>query len=589
MLKTLTQQCQQLNHKPREVQKQAIKWLESVWDSENTCKVLSMAVGAGKSHIAKTVAEYLAEKGLSSAIITPQNILIDQYVSDFEDINYFKGKAHYHCKHMGNCEDGLELAKLSKKDCPDCPYKDAKKRCYEDKFTIFNPISYYLLPKLKKVEGGYEQMYGVDTLIIDEVQSLPSMLRELCTIKLWWKDVKWEKGVSASLPKVTELLQDYSNKLTEYIIKPKITKKEKARLRRVQKKVDMMTDLLVKDSQYFICEEGVELHRKVRTRCLMIRPKYVPPSVYRNFFKNVRQVILMSGTMFRHIWEELGFRNVDYIDLPSPIPLERRKVFITNSVNLTAKASDYERFQTIKLLVQKIKQIVDELHPNENGVILLSYGLAEDLRPLLTEPHYLFMEGKETKKETLEEFKKGGDERMVAVLSGSYEGISLNNEMSRFTIIPKVTFQNIEDKVIKARLNDNQLNYALDAITTLIQATGRSTRNENDWSSTYILDSNFNHLYAQTRPHLPQYFKESLVWSDPTQRDLRLIERFRKLQLENGVENETIEITGRGNEERRLTVVAKLTSDEGSEIEETTKGDDGRSESPKSYRRIRLS
>jgi Rad3-related DNA helicase len=120
----------------------------------------------------------------------------------------------------------------------------------------------------------------------------------------------------------------------------------------------------------------------------------------------------------------------------------------------------------------------------------------------------------------------------VGIFSGSYEGISLNDDISRFTIIPKVLYPNLMDKVVNARMKEKPLDYQMQTITTIIQASGRSTRSEKDYSFTYILDSNFSSLYPRVSKHIPKYFKESLNFSTlPTEKHINLLNKFRNERM----------------------------------------------------------
>ncbi len=526
MLKTLYEEADKLGYQPRDVQVKAIEWLETVWNSPNICKVISSPVGSGKSLVAKTIASYVSKQDARCAIITTQNILVDQYEAEFNDLNSFKGKKNYYCKETeSTCEDGLEIAKLTKKPCPECPYNTSKQRCYDEGVSIYNTMSYFYLPKLKTTDSGLESLYEADTIIIDEFQSLAGMLRSLATIKIWWHDIQWEKGVSSSIPEIINLLRKYSSNLLFYISSP-MGKKDKLPLIQTQKKIDNMVYLLGKDSHYFICEESVEKYRGDLTNCLQIRPKYVPPAVFKNFFKLCERVVLMSGTAFPYMWQELGFKSVDYIDLPSPIPKDRRLVFITDSISINAKQDKLERWDMAQELALQIKYIVNEIHPDESGVVLLSYGLAEELKSLLSEKHFYHMD-KHTKKDKIDEFKQN-NKRRVGIFSGSYEGLSLNGDISRFTIIPKTTYPNLMDKVVKVRQDENPLNYALETIATIIQASGRSTRSEKDYSAIYILDKSFPKLYSRTRAYIPKYFKESVVFGLPEEKHINQFNEFRR-------------------------------------------------------------
>lgn len=513
MLKTLYEEAAILGYIPRDVQIKAVEWLQKVWESPNKCKILASPVGSGKSLVAYSLAKYLEKEGKTCAIITPQNILIDQYLKEFPSLNYFKGKKHYPCSLTETtCEDGIEISRITKKSCPDCPYRQAKDRCYQDSISLFNPMSYFSLSKTKKVDGGFELLYTPDTIIIDEVQSLPSMLRDLLTIKIWETDIKWERGISSSIPNLIKLLEKYLIKISSYIVNKNLEIKEKAKLLQTQRRVDILVEQIRENNTYFVCEERMDDYRGQPKKCLLIRPKYVPPNISRQFFKFSSHVIFMTGTAFPHIWQELGFNKVDYLELPSPIPKENRRVLSTNSVSLSFQTEEDKKESLVKEVAAQIKHIVTILHPDESGVILAPYSLADGLKQYLEEPFFLHMD-KKTKAKKIDHFLTK-EKRMVGIFSGSFEGLSLNDDISRFTIIPKVPFPSLTDKVIQIRRSENEMSYLLEAMTMIIQGSGRSTRSETDHSTIYILDTNFLKVYSKTRSLLPTYFKESLDFNN---------------------------------------------------------------------------
>lgn len=527
MIEILNEECKKLGYKPHNVQIEAVKWLSDVWESPNKCKVLSSPVGSGKSLLAKTITKYNDLKGLKTAIITPQNLLVDQYIYEFPELNYLKGKEHYTCElSQTSCAEGKELQRVLKKTCTDCPYELAKQRTYDENSTIFNSMSYYALPKVNTFLDFQEIDYDVDTIIVDEFQSLPSLLRQIITIKLWSHEIEWQKGISSSIPNVIILLQKYSQTLLKYIFNTNTELKERMKYSKLQKHVDYIAKQLTINSQYFICEETQEKNRGVPTDALVIRPKYVPPAISISFFKIAKRVILMSGTAFSNIWEELGFNKVDYLDLPSPIPVERRQIFVTNSITISSKLDKLERWDMLQSLAEQIKFIIKEFHSHENGVVLLPYNLAEEIKTLLAESYFIHM-NKSTKKDIIEKFKLG-QIYGVGVFSGSYEGLSLNDDISRFTIIPKTPYPNLMDNVVKIRMKERQLDYLLETISTIIQASGRSTRSEKDYSFTYILDSNFTSLYPRVKKYIPNYFKEALNFGLPKQNHKNLLNEFRR-------------------------------------------------------------
>ena len=57
--------------------------------------------------------------------------------------------------------------------------------------------------------------------------------------------------------------------------------------------------------------------------------------------------------------------------------------------------------------------------------------------------------------------------------------------------------------------------YTCEMLRTLVQASGRSTRSEEDYSVTYILDSAFGYIIQSNKGLLSQQFLNRIIWNAP--------------------------------------------------------------------------
>jgi Rad3-related DNA helicase len=96
----------------------------------------------------------------------------------------------------------------------------------------------------------------------------------------------------------------------------------------------------------------------------------------------------------------------------------------------------------------------------------------------------------------------------VLVSPSMINGIDLKDDFSRFQVILKVPFPNLMSTKIKKRLETNSKWYNWKALTDLLQAYGRSIRNDEDWAETYILDECFDQILSGAT--VPTYFLEAL-------------------------------------------------------------------------------
>ena len=89
-------------------------------------------------------------------------------------------------------------------------------------------------------------------------------------------------------------------------------------------------------------------------------------------------------------------------------------------------------------------------------------------------------------------------EPTVLVSSSLAEGVDLKDDLSRFQIIIKLPFANLQDVRIKkkSKMGDWYLN---NMFMKFVQQCGRSTRNIDDFSKTYVLDGSFWYWFHKAK------------------------------------------------------------------------------------------
>lgn len=99
------------------------------------------------------------------------------------------------------------------------------------------------------------------------------------------------------------------------------------------------------------------------------------------------------------------------------------------------------------------------------------------------------------------------------LLSPSFtEGIDLVDELSRFQIIVKVPYPYLGDEFIKEKMKRVPGWYEWETCRTIIQASGRSVRNNTDYCITYILDSDFDRFYKNNSHLFPTWYKDAIIF-----------------------------------------------------------------------------
>lgn len=107
---------------------------------------------------------------------------------------------------------------------------------------------------------------------------------------------------------------------------------------------------------------------------------------------------------------------------------------------------------------------------------------------------------------------EGGEYGSVLLSPSMMEGVDLVDDLSRFQVIIKLPWGNLGDARIKHKSQADAGWYKNKMWLNILQASGRSTRHEEDSSITYILDSNFKFFYDEWERNLPDWFKKRLVF-----------------------------------------------------------------------------
>jgi Rad3-related DNA helicase len=154
---------------PRQQQRDAMEWLAKGWE-QSKIDVINAPVGSGKSAIARAI-----QLATGAPVITPSNVLVNQYHDDYPTVNILKGKAHYQCKMGLTCHEWQNT--LEQKPCEGCPYSTCKRAALDSKPTFFNPISLYYTTR-------HEDWTPPDVIVVDEAHQLGSMISMLTGTRL---------------------------------------------------------------------------------------------------------------------------------------------------------------------------------------------------------------------------------------------------------------------------------------------------------------------------------------------------------------------------------------------------------------------
>jgi Rad3-related DNA helicase len=471
---------------------------------------LDAGVGAGKSLILAIVARHLVDRmGSSKALYTtPQVKLIDQIKNDkLLNIPTLVGKSNYPCALLEGFTAGT--CPLPKKfrveGCMICPYE-------HDRFQLNrSKLGATTLDKLL-----FDRTIQMpDILIIDESSGLEEKLINQSEISLpsyvyeddleeglrKWIRALWEEQFDLERKQVdlAECISSGDRSKKTLGLADKVARKLRGVQQRI-KKVEYLAAILAKGQEFVIDKD-----KKFKT--LDGRRQFD------SLCNQSQVVILSSGTPCPQMLDD------DYVtvSMPNPIPESQRPVFYEPCGKMSAAYRD----KTIDVMAPKIVKLHNESSRN-TLVHCHSYKVAEDLGNAIADQgcRVIFMSpGKKEENAKAVRDWMAGDNAILASV-GCEEGLDCKGPKFHLNILAVVPFSFRGDKWvlsreasdIKANLPYYQQHGIMSTAITIQQAVGRTTRGPDDFSRTFVLDSNFGWFVKQYRAAFKEDFLYSIIW-----------------------------------------------------------------------------
>lgn len=450
--------------------------------------VVRAPVGSGKSGIAVATQAGLIDAGKTCGIIVPNNLLRDQYTSEFPTIRTVKGQHEYMVpassvmhgrrrlphsdmsvkafrKHYGTWPRGNQYTKdlgaVRKKSTP----------------TVLNFFAYMAHAKACKA------IYP-DVLIIDEAHQMLETLKEIHATRIWQHKVKYPDGLRHFGD-----LMDWAE-----------------RNMHKDHKIATLYDELKREHPASVIEYSMDFYRGEERPCIKVKPLSVADKSPFFWPDKVKRIILMSATISRRDVELMGLGNrvVKYIDTPSPIPAENRRIVPLNVASMAYRDQE----ANLDKVVAKLLELADK-HKGESGMVHAPYALARKLKARFSDDPRFIFHTQLDKKEKLEQFKTTRGSILIG--SGFYEGIDLKYDLARWQVVLKIPYPNLSDSSNRWIANNDSEYYAWITARDLLQASGRTTRSEDDFSVTYVFDLCWQKWYTKCEALLPVWFKEAIL------------------------------------------------------------------------------
>lgn len=471
--------------------------------------VLEAGTGTGKSAIAATLSSIYE----SSYILTVTKQLQDQYVKDFPNLSLVKGRANFTCRKDPTltCDEGKCICEADPCENPktECDYFIQKHRALNSRAVISN--YHYMFLELNYVEDFTRRQL----MIFDEAHNLENVIMSQLKLEFSIEDLKdylklditddllfeLENGdYDAWLMFIQEVRDRYLKELERIadIPKPQLAEKV-AFIKNEIAGCNHFIENIAYDPYSWIFDYNDEYE------ILQFKPLKVDRYARTTLFDYGDVCVFMSATIldWRFFAKCLGIREDEIyaIRRKSPFDMSRNPIKSLGQYDLSHKHIRKNAPKT----VDDVKRILDR-HESDKGIIHTVSGTCRDyLKGMLDNPR-LIEHNTQNRAEQLELFKST-EEPMVLISPSMSEGVDLPGDLCRFQIIYKLPYPDLGDRQIMMRANADEDWYNYKTALALVQAYGRGMRFEEDWCTTYFIDSRIEE-FVKTSRFLPDSFKD---------------------------------------------------------------------------------
>lgn len=549
----------------RDHQRVAIREILTAYEEGAECVVLDAPTGSGKSLVGETVRRLLAGnpygRASQSTYICSSKSLQDQFLRDYPYAKVLKGRSNYPTDlypERFHAKDALTCADCTKSPGGDgcmwcsgidtCPYALAKSSALRSSLAVLN-TSYFL----SECNGPGAFSRG-GLVIADEADCLEAELMLHVEVRISERRLKqYGLGVPKYVTK-EESWREWAETAYEKVRgnPPRSLDVQDVKTVRERKRHAILVEKLR------ALREGLDVGGWVYTgdrSVVAFKPVTVCGLGQDKFWRHGDKFLLMSATVISadELLESLGWdddKQFRLVKCPSTFRPENRKVVVWPVASMTYK----EKETSYPKIAEAVKTVIDK-HPGDRVLVhstsyeltrhLVSYlfaagatkhpstfqeecpshlGFAYDDCDTCYPPdrwdekpfrHILSYSSAAEKDGALEDYL--ATPAAVLIAPSLDRGIDLPGDMCRVQIICKVPFLNLTDKQVSGRLygtgRAGKTWYAVNAIRTIIQMTGRAVRSEEDWAVAYILDRQFvDNIWYNWKRLVPEWWREGIEW-----------------------------------------------------------------------------
>lgn len=475
---------------------------ERIVNSDKRVILLIAPTGLGKSLINQIPGRVQDKRTL---ILTSTIQLQDQY-GEQQGLPVLMGRGRYICNRWETvtaaeavCRIGIKCGLMFSGECD---YYHQKFIAANSETAVLNYAVFF------RLTASADNFSGWDWLVLDEAHGVPAELTAAFTVSIQIKSL-----LRAKIP--PPLINDVANwRLWALNNEGKIRKlisnrEKKVTADQIEPYYQIVSAMEILKTIHDTSEWAIYTDGKVVT----ILPVWPNSLASKAIWSQADKFILSSATLEPYtISAMLGIplSDMEILSVGSYFPVENRPINIMGHHRVSHASTD----EDLEGLIFDIDRVIDKYAGQRGLVHTSNYALSLTIAERSRNQDRLLYHDSLNRLDMFDLFLSEEGEGKVLLSPAMVEGIDLPYDACRFQIIAKVPYENITSDLWRARFQSDiiraRLAYTGNAISAIVQASGRGMRAADDYCDTWILDRAFNRIRAESNYRLPDSFVEAV-------------------------------------------------------------------------------
>lgn len=489
-------------HAPRPQQTEILEFLEPQLAGDVPFLNVEAPTGVGKSPLAMTFARHA-----NGRVLVPQNFLQQQYGRDWPDAPLLKGSANYTCRSGTKDHPSCRRSKCECKKQGTCPYRVARDAYAETPGALTSYAMFFaMLLHLPEPPAH-------PWIVADESHQLDEAI--VSASEVAFTEADYFRHTGAALPAgyyeddlAAEVMATMQGGLYRSAEEQEVKTGETPETVGWTLLADQIGGALadMRQSRWIFnrTESDPFTHE---TGAFSAKP-LLPTHFFQTYLRSYRILALSATPVAPEVARKLYGVEVASCRVPSPFHVDNREILYRP----VAKMSFRHIEEGTPKVVRAIERILAEF-PDDKGIIhTASFKLTGEIYKRLSVDarKRIVLHSRDRKKQDVLDWFANSTEPRVLMSPSITEGLDLRGDAGRFNVIAKVPYPALGDPWVQGRKEEIPGWYDWRTALSLAQASGRTTRSEDDWSTTIILDQSFGPLFDGGRHLFPQWFSEAV-------------------------------------------------------------------------------